>query len=458
MTSSHFRLGLCLIAASQAACFDDSVEARPPTLLVDVDPLEHVVGIPFDAEITIAADKGLYEVDFLLDPALTGSDGEMVTVEQFEHDTRGEATTRIEHEIVCLFAAPSARAIAQLRYQGGDDVLAESGVTINCIAPNAGETDGSDGSDGSDDSDDSDGSDTTDDTGGASFDADVLAFDFAEFGYAISLNEPPTMSEGTPVEVQTSRLRAERDGDSYRVLVHYEAGATERGVLYGVIEDDVEGLERFELPDATVLVDNAFNGTEFVLTTLDAGIYLFDGTSMIEANAPSGATAVECNGLVCIAAAQPIGVLRSEDGGANWATRPGQDFALSGLAYGNGLFVAYDAFNGQMLASDDDGESWATGTFDGVNGPSPIEFGNGTFVGPDVATGTILYSNDGLSWDTGTTPIGINAVSYSDRAQAWVGISAAGALHAVTSSDGETWSELDGVMGQSIFSTVVGLD
>lgn len=458
--------GLCLLATTSSACASDS--GTPHTVIIlSVEDQEQVVGAPFMATIEVEASQGSYVVDLLLEPPLADARGEMIPTERFEFDKVGDSRARFEYELVCLSAQPSALASAEIRPGDGDTAFRDS-ETIDCIAAaDDGDSDDAAATGGTGDTGDTgdtgeppdtETTDDTDDTDGPQVDADVLAFDFAEYVYAITLGDPPSQSEGASVAVQTRRARAEPEGTGYRVLAHYEAGPTEAGVLYGVIEDDLDVLERVELPAGTLLVDNAFNGTEFVLTDLDAGIYLFDGTTVTETNAPSGAGAVECNELVCIAAAQPLGVLRSDDGGANWALQPGQDYALAGVAYGDGLFVAYDSFNGQILVSDDGGESWMVGTIDGANGPSPIEFGDGTFVGPDVATGTVLYSHDGATWQTGTTPIGINEVSYSERAQAWVGISAAGSLHAVTSSDGETWDELDGVMGQSIFSTIVGLN
>lgn len=452
--------GLCLVAITMSACaaFD------APRLSIEVDGGQQVVGVPFTATVDINADQGTYFLVIGYDEALAESSGAMIPREELEVDKGGESQATFEYELVCLHVESSAEVVAVL---DGDGTASDK-VTIDCVASmDEGDTDDAAATEDTGDTGDTgEPQDTettgdtgdTDDTGGMQVDADVLAFDFAEYVYAISLGDPPSQSEGTSIAVQTQRARAEREGNGYRVLAHYQAGPTEAGVLYGIIEDDLDVLERFEFAAGTFLVDNAFNGTEFVHTDLDAGIYLFDGTTVTQANAPSGAGAVECDGLVCVAAAQPLGVLRSEDGGANWVQQPGQDYALAGVAYGDGLFVAYDSFNGQILVSDDGGQSWTAGTIDGANGPSPIEFGGGTFVGPDVATGTILYSHDGATWQAGTTPIGINEVSYSERAQAWVGISAAGSLHAVMSSDGETWEELDGVMGQSIFSTIVGLD
>jgi hypothetical protein len=123
--------------------------------------------------------------------------------------------------------------------------------------------------------------------------------------------------------------------------------------------------------------------------------------------------------------------------------------ALSGVAYGNGLFAAV-GYNGQVLTSSD-GVGWQEQDIknSGFNG---ITYGNGTFVAiGSIAIGSInetlfMTSGDGVTWSQTVLadPYGLRGVAYGNGAFVAVGRdgSQSPKLRSVilASPDGVTWT------------------
>ena len=86
--------------------------------------------------------------------------------------------------------------------------------------------------------------------------------------------------------------------------------------------------------------------------------------------------------------------------GVTWIQSDHGNGTMSGLAYGNGQFVAVGSITvgtGAVSISDD-GISWTDVTTDISSMDSGVAFGNGLFVAVDWATDYASYSDNGTSW------------------------------------------------------------
>ncbi len=145
-------------------------------------------------------------------------------------------------------------------------------------------------------------------------------------------------------------------------------------------------------------------------------------------------------GKSAFVAVGPEVVATSLDGGATWtATRKGLE-TYSGVAFGNGMFVAVGGHRTRW-----DGVTWATAQSQQVGGITnvlrAIAFGgrrqNGLFVAVGDG-GTIKTTSDGISWTTVTSGIsdGLQAIAYGKQRF----VAAAGS-QILTSPDGVTWTK-----------------
>ena len=124
----------------------------------------------------------------------------------------------------------------------------------------------------------------------------------------------------------------------------------------------------------------------------------------------------------------------------------------TGVAYGNGRFVAVSA--SQRAAYTSNAVSWTNGTLplDAGDVPWDITFGNGKFV---VAArgGTGAYSSNGSYWTKTTVPIGNwMCIAYGGGKYVMLGQSGSAAY----SADGITWQKADLPFSGSFFSVVYG--
>ena len=144
----------------------------------------------------------------------------------------------------------------------------------------------------------------------------------------------------------------------------------------------------------------------------------------------------------------------------HWRNPLPQGNHLSGMAYGNGAFVAIGD-SGTILTSPD-GAAWTTRSPDTLNQLFGVAYGNGTFVVVG-ASGTILTSPDGVTWTTRSsgTASQLSRIAYGNGI--FVAVGASGTI--LTSPDGVTWTlrvsgiadHLSGVAyGKGIFVVVGG--
>lgn len=88
--------------------------------------------------------------------------------------------------------------------------------------------------------------------------------------------------------------------------------------------------------------------------------------------------------------------------GITWSGSSIANTNWTGIAYGNGTFVAVSG-NGSSSAYSYDGLNWNYSTVGGVNnGVKFITYGNGYFIVTNYVSTAINYSRDGINWSTST--------------------------------------------------------
>lgn len=94
-----------------------------------------------------------------------------------------------------------------------------------------------------------------------------------------------------------------------------------------------------------------------------------------------------------------IGIARSSDGDS-W-TKVWTANSLSGMAYGNGIYVVVSYLSDEWLTSTD-GITWTSRSLGGYSSLHSVVFANGRFYGVTKDGATALTSVDGLNWEPGT--------------------------------------------------------
>jgi hypothetical protein len=139
-------------------------------------------------------------------------------------------------------------------------------------------------------------------------------------------------------------------------------------------------------------------------------------------------------------------VLTSTDGATWTGSTVDTALGLSGVAYGDGQFVAVGGEPSGLAAilTSPDGASWTNSNPSGTNSnPSAITIlfavccGNGQFVAVGIG-GAILTSTDGASWTARNSGTGdyLDGVAFGDGQ--FVAVGAGGII--LTSTDGATWT------------------
>ena len=156
--------------------------------------------------------------------------------------------------------------------------------------------------------------------------------------------------------------------------------------------------------------------------------------------------------------------LHSQDG-LLWSTGSGYSFSnCIALAYGNGLFVAQDFGNGNMVTSTD-GIAWTVRTpissltvqYGGIT------YGNGKFimVGSIGPTSKAYTSTDGITWTLMTVGSGVNSyrnITYGNGLFVASGFTPSFTVAIATSPDGVNWAEYDSItsgLGHVVFGNGV---
>lgn len=171
--------------------------------------------------------------------------------------------------------------------------------------------------------------------------------------------------------------------------------------------------------------------------------YLFNSVDGITWNQVSITTAQNVTGLafgngVYVACTDGASITYlSIDNGATWTGGPsGLAMAATGIAFGNGLFVLVGSGTTSYSTSPDGSNFTSRSLPYSVSTPNRICFVNGTFMTGPVST-TLLTSPDGISWNVRTLPPYIGYLGFGYGNGQYFGISY---NYLVTSTDLVTWT------------------
>lgn len=143
----------------------------------------------------------------------------------------------------------------------------------------------------------------------------------------------------------------------------------------------------------------------------------------------------------------------SSDNVADWTLRGsvgGTASPFADIAFGAGTFVAVGDNN--AFYSQDNGATWSPATISGVSWLSGVAFGNGGFVALDAASDNVAVSANGIAWTTAA--MGLTSAETLQR------IGFGGGLFLVTTSTGDVYTSPDGVSWtkRTRFADLSGLD
>ncbi len=123
-----------------------------------------------------------------------------------------------------------------------------------------------------------------------------------------------------------------------------------------------------------------------------------------------------------------------------WRNPLPQGNTLSGVTYGNNIFVAV---GGGTILTSAEGISWTSRTSGKKNYVSRVTYGNNIFVAVGSG-GTILTSSDGITWTSRTQSFHDNLIGVTYGNNSFMAVGEYGKIH--TSTDGITWTSQYGPM------------
>ncbi len=154
--------------------------------------------------------------------------------------------------------------------------------------------------------------------------------------------------------------------------------------------------------------------------------------------------AVNTNGSGTASSAVQLIPATSADLGVNWTQRASAaDNDWSGIAYGNGLFVAVAATGtGNRVMTSLDGITWTARTSAADNNWKSVTYGNGLFVAVAYSGvgNRVMTSPDGIVWTARTSAADNNWVSVTYGNGLFVAVASSGSGKVMTSPDGITWT------------------
>jgi hypothetical protein len=193
----------------------------------------------------------------------------------------------------------------------------------------------------------------------------------------------------------------------------------------------------------------ATDGTTLVAVGGTEALHSADGTTFTAAAAPFAVPVqnVSYAGGLFFALGDSNGgapaLFSSSDSGVTWTRRINDDASgahISGVAKGATVYLAVGG-DGNTPATwlSTNGTTWTKSTlaaFTNSASFSGVAFGNGLFVATDDSNGTVYTSTDGITWtDRNVTSSGLSAVGYANSVFVAVGANAV-----VVSPDGMSWT------------------
>ncbi|MCP4149469.1 MAG: hypothetical protein GY757_17105 [bacterium] len=190
-----------------------------------------------------------------------------------------------------------------------------------------------------------------------------------------------------------------------------------------------------------VFRDVCFTGTSFVTVGDSAVVYTSSNGSSWTARS-SGYPAAQYAHLFAVTSGEgkvvAVGrdklIVTSSNDGVTWTTTNARtndvyDEDITGVAYGNGIFVAVGEAGGTWRSAD--GNSWTESSF--TYSSRGIAFGNGLFLAAMV-NGKVYQSTDGVSWTSKSVGQHLTAIHYGNGM--WVAVGS----KIWTSTNGSTWT------------------
>ena len=201
----------------------------------------------------------------------------------------------------------------------------------------------------------------------------------------------------------------------------------------------------------------AYPGTSYVMAfqssiSTTAGKSTDNGQSWttVTLSNPAGTTwldvAYKSDKWIAISSGSATDTSISTNSGSTWIAGTTLSGEHTGIAYGNGIFVAISS--GNSFSTTTDGTTWSTRTVPVTSNWSDIKYANGRFVAVGTSDAAIMYSFDGITWyeayiditnlqdsSTGTW----NKVAYSSGV--WMVINSTDNT-IITSQCGSIWSSL----------------
>lgn len=149
--------------------------------------------------------------------------------------------------------------------------------------------------------------------------------------------------------------------------------------------------------------------------------------------APLGST-----GTWVVTSATTAGAISTNNGTSFSAMTLPSNGIWSGLAYGNGIFVAIRQFS---AATSSNGSTWTAQTFTHANSVPRLAFGNGIFMTVQTGTANATTTTDGVTWTNNATLPSSNTWQDAtfNGVDKWVAISQ-GTAAAYSIDNGLTWT------------------
>jgi len=144
------------------------------------------------------------------------------------------------------------------------------------------------------------------------------------------------------------------------------------------------------------------------------------------------------------------GYITSVDNGLNWTSgNTGTSASWVGLAHGSGKFVGIASDTNTVVVADDDTLTWTTATIPGFQDStqplwSDITYGNGRFVAVSNDREAVAYSLDGTNWYLTELPFDADYSRVSYAQGVFMAFSASGGTDSrvAISDGGYVWTEL----------------
>jgi hypothetical protein len=222
-----------------------------------------------------------------------------------------------------------------------------------------------------------------------------------------------------------------------------------RGLCYMVAEDEdltdsggAVAQWRFVVQDCGTISDLTGNEIRFIVSGLVNEVETTgDGntwTSRTSGLLGVGLRFMAGNGTNIVASSASGALYYSDDSGVSWATSDSTARVISGIAYGNGRFVAATEED-FVLISLDAGRSWDEYPTGFVNlGAAKIAFGNGNFVIAAASSGGsgggLHYSTQGTSWSFASA---VNAFALAFNGDFFMAVVT---TQSYTSASGTSWT------------------